>query len=166
MDLYNPLEIERIDKLSETNDRLEDFFTNKREQWNKELEPIFEVLQIANDLEDPKNPTKILDAQAFSLTFKQKLNEENKLFMNKRSRESVKIKKIKYDKLIFYATGFGVKTNLTEKGLLIDAHLAQNERTIEIIDSYLSFLMESIKNLESLGYAIKNMIELLGYLRR
>lgn len=86
--------------------------------------------------------------------------------MNKRSRESVKIKKIKYDKLIFYATGFGVKTNLTEKGLLIDAHLAQNERTIEIIDSYLSFLMESIKNLESLGYAIKNMIELLGYLRR
>lgn len=50
MDLYNPLEIERIDKLSETNDRLEDFFTNKREQWNKELEPIFEVLQIANDL--------------------------------------------------------------------------------------------------------------------
>jgi hypothetical protein len=46
----------------------------------------------------------------------------------------IKIKKIRQDKFIFYATGFGIKTNLGEKTLLIDAHLAENERGIQLIE--------------------------------
>ena len=64
---------------------------------------------------------------------------------------------------MFYATGFGVKTNLGEKGILIDGHLAENDRQIEQIENYITFLRDTVKNLESLGFAIKNMIELLNY---
>ena len=67
---------------------------------------------------------------------------------------------------IFGETGFGIKTNLGEKGILIDGHLAENDRCIELIESYIEFLRDTVRNLESLGFSIKNMIELMNYLGR
>lgn len=162
--LYNQEEVERINKAKETNDKLEEFFNEKRVDWNKNIEPLFKVL--STDLSNPSNSRIILDAQAVALSFRQQLNEQITFFLNKRSKETVKIKKLRQDKFIFYATGFGVKTNLGEKGILIDAHLAENDRAIEMIESYIEFLRDTVKNLESLGFSIKNMIELLNYLGR
>ena len=76
------------------------------------------------------------------------------------------MKKLKQDKFVFYATGFGLKTNLGEKALLIDAHIAENERNLQLIDVHVDFLRNSSKNLETLGYTIKNIIELMNYLGR
>lgn len=53
-----------------------------------------------------------------------------------------------------------------EKAILIDAHIAENDRCIELIESYITFLRDSVKNLEAFGYSIKNMIELMNYLGR
>ena len=53
-----------------------------------------------------------------------------------------------------------------EKSILIDGHLREAERTVEIIESYIDFLRDTIKNLESLSYAVKNMTDLLNYLGR
>jgi hypothetical protein len=92
------------------------------------------------------------------------INENINYFLNKRSKESTKIKKLRQDKFIFYATSFGVKTNMGEKSILIDAHLAENDRAIELIESYITFLRDTNKNLESFGFTIKNMTELLNYL--
>ncbi|NDF16673.1 MAG: hypothetical protein EB079_01715 [Verrucomicrobia bacterium] len=123
---YNQEELDRIAKAKETNDKLEEFFNEKRLEWNKQIN----------------------------------------FFLNKRSRETTKIKRLRQDKFIFYATGFGIKTNLGEKGILIDGHLAENDRILELIESYIEFLRDTTKNLESLGYSIKNMIELMNYLGR
>lgn len=164
MNLYNQDEIERINKVKETNDKLEEFFNGKRGEWNKNVEPLFKVL--STDLSNPSNSKFILEAQSIALSFRQQLNEQINFFLNKRSKETIKIKTIRQDKFIFYATGFGVKTNLGEKGILIDGHLAENDRTIELIESYIEFLRDTVKNLESLGFSIKNMIELLNYLGR
>jgi hypothetical protein len=59
-----------------------------------------------------------------------------------------------------------LKTNAGEKSTLIDAHLAENDRTILLIENYIEFLRSSSKNLEGLGYTIKNIIELMNYLGR
>ena len=91
------------------------------------------------------------------------LNEQINTFLTKRSRETAKSKVLRQNKFVFYATGFGIKTNLGEKGILIDGHLAENDRQIEQIENYITFLRDTVKNLESLGFAIKNMIELLNY---
>lgn len=162
MNVYNQEEVDRIKKVKETNDKLEDFFNNKRIEWNKNIEPLFLSLKI--DLSISSNSKQILDSQSIALTFRQQINEQINFFLNKRSKESSKVKRLKQDKFIFYATGFGIKTNLGEKGILIDGHLAENERSIELIESYVEFLRDSVRNLETFGFSIKNMIELMNYL--
>lgn len=162
MNLYSNDEVERINKTKETNDKLEDFFNEKRNKLNEDLEPIFKVLQL--DLKNPSNSKAILDAQSTALSYRQILNEQISFFLNKRSKETTKVKRLRQDKFVFYATGFGIKTNLGEKGILIDGHLAENDRCIEMIESYIEFLRDSVRNLESLSYSIKNMIELMNYL--
>lgn len=162
MKVYTQEEIDRIKKVQETNEKMEDFFNEKRKKLNELVTPLFKVL--STDLNNPSNARYLLDAQADVLTHRQQINEEINIFLSKRSRETTKIKKLRQDKFIFYATGFGVKTNLGEKGILIDGHLAENDRTIELIESYIEFLRDSVRNLESFGYSIKNMIDLMNYL--
>jgi hypothetical protein len=162
MNLFSGEEIERIQKSKETNDKLEDFFNDKRSEWNSNIDPLFKSLSL--DLSVPSNSRNILDMQANALSYRQLLNEQINFFLNKRSRETTKIKKLRQDKFVFYATGFGIKTNMGEKSILIDGHLAENDRTIELIESYISYMRDTVKNLESLGFAIKNMIELMNYL--
>ncbi len=161
MSLFSQEELERINKVKETNDKLEDFFSAKRENWNTTIEPLFKSLSL--DFSNPSNHNIILDTQSLALSYRQRLNEEINSFLTKRSRETSKNKVLRQQKFMFYATGFGVKTNLSEKGILIDGHLAENDRQIEQIENYITYLRDSVKNLESLGFAIKNMIELLNY---
>jgi hypothetical protein len=162
MNLFTQDEIDRITKAKETNDKLEEYFNDKRVEWSKNVDPLFKSLSL--DLSNPVNSKTILDTQAIALSYRQMLNEQINFFLNKRSREMTKIKKLKQDKFIFYATGFGVKTNMGEKGILIDGHLAENDRALEIIEAYISYMRDTVKNLESLGFAVKNMIELMNYL--
>ena len=162
MTIFTPNEIERIGKTKETNDKLEDFFQEKRKEQNASVDPLFKTLAV--DLTNPSNLKKVIETQALALSYRQAINEQISYFLNRRSREMTKVKKLKQDKFIFYATGFGVKTNLGEKSILIDGHLAENERNIELIDSYIDFLRDTTKNLETLQYSVKNMIELMNYL--
>lgn len=164
MNVYSEEEVDRIQKVKDTNDRLEDYFKEKREKWSENIKPLFTVLSL--DLSNPSSAKKLLEAQASALTFKQTLNEEVNYFLNKRSKEETKIKRLKQDKFIFYATNFGVKTNMGEKTLLIDAHIAENDRAMQMIEMHIDFLRDSGKNLEIFGYSIKNMIELMNYLGR
>lgn len=164
MNAYNQEEIDRINKVKDTNDKLEEFFNDKRSEWNKNVEPLFKIIRV--DLTNPTSAKDIMEAQSLALSYRQGINEQINFFLNKRSKETTKIKKLRQDKFIFYATGFGVKTNLGEKGILIDGHLAENDRSLELIESYIEFLRDTVKNLESLSYSIKNMIELMNYLGR
>jgi hypothetical protein len=163
MNLYSQEEIDRINKSRETNDKLEEFFNQKREEWNNNLSPLFDVIKNKLTIE---NSTKVFESQATALSYRQIINEQISFFLNKRSKEEVKIKKIRQDKFLFYALGVGLKTNAGEKSTLIDAHLAENDRTILLIENYIEFLRSSSKNLEGLGYTIKNIIELMNYLGR
>lgn len=164
MNLYNQEELDRIQKTKETNERLEELFNDKRAEWNKQVEPLFKAL--TTDLSNPSNSKYILDAQSTALSFRQQINENINFFLNKRSKETTKIKKLRQDKFVFYAIGFQVKTNMGEKAILIDAHIAENDRCIELIESYITLLRDTVKNLEAFGYSIKNMIELMNYLGR
>lgn len=164
MNLYNQEELDRIQKTKDTNDRLEELFNDKRSEWNKQVEPLFKAL--TTDLSNPSNSKYILEAQSTALSFRQQINENINFFLNKRSKETTKIKKLRQDKFVFYAIGFQVKTNMGEKAILIDAHIAENDRCIELIESYITFLRDTVKNLEAFGYSIKNMIELMNYLGR
>lgn len=163
VNLYNEEELARIEKIKETNDKLEEFFNNKRAEWTSNVEPLFDVIKNNINLE---SFSKVVEAQSIALSFRQNINEQISFFLNKRSKEEVKLKKVKQDKFMFYALGVGLKTSLGEKNTLIDAHIAENERNIQLIENYVEFLRSTSKNLEALGFTIKNIIELMNYLGR
>lgn len=163
MNIYSQEELDKISRLKETNDRLEDFFNNKREEWSKLITPLFEVLKFEIT---SKTSQQILDTQSLCLTYRQSLNEQISVFLDKRSKQDVKLKRIKQDKFIWYATSFGIKTNMGEKTLLIEAHVSEEQRNVELIENYIEFLRQTNKNLESLQFTIKNIIELFNYLGR
>jgi hypothetical protein len=161
MNLYDEGELKRIKEVQDKNHKMEEFFKDKRIEWNEIVEPLFQVLKIQMNNTSSK---KVLEAQSLALVYRQQINEQINYFLNKRSKELTKFKKLKQDKFVFYATGFGVKTNMSEKSILIDGHLAENTRSMELIESYIDFLRDTSKNLESFSYSIKNMIELINYL--
>jgi len=163
MNIYTKEEIEKIEKLKETNDKLEDFFTQKRNDWKIKIEPLFETIKVGLTKE---TSSKIIDTQSYCLIFRQSINEQISNFLDRRSKQDVKLKRIKQDKFIWYATSFGVKTNMGEKTMLIEAHVAEEQRNIELIENYIEFLRQTNKNLESLQFTIKNIIELFNYIGR
>ena len=163
MSVYTQDEVERINKIRETNDRLEQFFQDKRAEWNKMIEPLYQVLKFEITAESSK---KIMETQSLCLSYRQMITEQISVFLDKRSKQEVKLKRLKQDKFIWYATSFGVKTNMGEKTLLIEAHVAEEQRNVELIENYIEFLRQSNKNLESLQFTIKNIIELFNYLGR
>ncbi len=101
MNLYDTEEIERINKARETNDKLEDFFASKRDTWNKNMDPLYISLRDNFTID---NSQKIIEIQSLALSYRQVINEEISLFLNKRTKEEVKMKKLKQDKFVFYAT--------------------------------------------------------------
>lgn len=161
MNVYSPEEIEKINKLKKVNDDLELFFKENREKWTERCNPLFESIKIEIN---SGTTNKIIETQSLSLSYRQMINEQISNFLNKRSKQEVKLKKLKQDKFLFYATGFGVKLNMGEKSLLIEAHVAEEQRNIELIENYIEFLRQLNKNLESLQYTIKNIVELFNYL--
>jgi hypothetical protein len=79
MNPYNQEEVDRINKVKETNDKLEEFFNGKRGEWNKTVEPLFKVLTV--DLSNPSNSKQILEAQSLALTYRQQNQRTNQLFL-------------------------------------------------------------------------------------
>ncbi len=163
LSVYTDEEFSYIKKLEETNDRLDDFFKEKRKNWNNSIEPLFKILKNRFNID---NTQEVIETIAVALSFRQVLNDEISLFLNKRSKEEVKLKIAKREKFIYYSTGFGLKTsNKDQMSILIDGHISQLYRGIDIIDTHIDFLRNSFKNLDSLGYTIKNIIELMNYLK-
>ena len=163
MNVYSPEEVDRINKIKETNDRLEEFFNSKRAEWSKNIDPLFEVLKFEINSQSSK---KIMETQSLCLTYRQVINEQISSFLDRRSKQDVKLKRIKQDKFIWYATSFGIKTNMGEKTLLIEAHVSEEQRNVELIENYIEYLRQTNKNLESLQFTVKNIIDLFNYLGR
>lgn len=163
MNVYTAEEVDRINKLKDTNDKLEGFFTDKRENWKKQIEPLFETIKVEITAQTSRN---IMETQSICLTFRQAITEEISSFLNRRSKQDVKLKRVRQDKFIWYATSFGIKTNMGEKTLLIEAHVAEEQRNVELIENYIDYLRQTNKNLESLQFTIKNIIDLFNYLGR
>jgi len=83
MNIYSNEELEKISKLKDTNDRLEDFFNSKREEWSKMIQPLFDVLKFEITT---KTSQQILDTQALCLSYRQSLTEQISIFLDKRSK--------------------------------------------------------------------------------
>lgn len=160
--LYPEEEQKRIDDLEEQNNTYEEYFEEKRKSWNEKLDPIFKV--IYQDNFSRNNSKLIVDAQADALNYRQKLNGQISFYSQKLAKAKSENSALAQQKFLLYSTNFGLKTNLGEKKLLIEGHLRENDRYCNLIETQIEFLRESLKTLESYGYAFKNIIQLMEYL--
>jgi len=162
MKVFTATDLEQIKSKKESNDRLEEFLKGKRDEWNLKVDVIFMTIQHQNmNSEEFK---KVIDSQAIALSYIQHLNDQSAFFLNKMSKNTTTVKLARQEKFLFYSTGFGIKTNLGEKKILIDAHIAEEDRGLELIEIHIDFLRESVKNLQTFNFSVKNIINLLEYL--
>ena len=163
MNPFSKEELESMEKMAETNAKMEEYFKEKRDEWNTKLDELIKSFN-GSDF-TASSVRKMIDSQGMILTYKQILSEQISYFLTRRSRDEVKLKALKQQKFLYYATGFGLKTNNGEKSLLIDAHTSELERGIQLIENHVEFLRASSKNCESYQYVLKNVIELMNYLK-
>ncbi len=162
---YTKEEMDRIQKVADNNDKMEEFFKGNREAWSKKVEPLFQSLTI--DMNNPESAKRVFESQTLALTYRQEISDSISYFLTKRGKEQTKLNRVRQDKIIYYATGFPVKMGSTQQqSHLIEAHLSENERSVKMIETYIEFMRDTAKNLESLSFAIKNKIELMNYLGR
>lgn len=141
-----------IYQLAELNEKYDKYLIDKRDDWNKKLNPLFQQVK--------SGPTELIELQSLCLSYRQMLTDEIASFMGKLSKEIINYKNAKADRFMFYATGFGLKTNLSEKSLLIDSELSELQRNKELFETHLEFLKESRGVCDNVNWAIKNRIEL------
>jgi len=163
MKLYDEKEKQRIKSLEIQNDQFEQVFEDARAEWSKKIDPLFQVIKGSLSSSDSD---RILNSQAFALSYRQQLQEEISKWLNKISKENSSLKLLKAQKFIHFSTGFGMKTNSGEKTILIEGNLRENQRTIQILQNYVQFLRECVENLVGFGYSVKNIISLLDYLSK
>ena len=166
--LYDKEELEAIAKKEESNNRMEEFFNNKREIWTKDITPVLETAKLTYNAE---NAQKIVDLQVDALVHRERLQNEIAFYLQQLSKEKVKYKRQEQDKLVWYALG---KSNLNLQGkvsnsqmtAIIDAHLAEAKRATEIIETHIEHLRAISKQLVDIGYQVKNTIEMYNYLSK
>jgi hypothetical protein len=164
--IFDEEEKEFIKKISEKNDRTDEFFENNRKKWNEELKPLTDTAfvpvltqQYAKDL---------LERQLTALAYRQNINDEISFYLSKRSKEDIKLKKLKADKLVWYSIGSPLKASkfsAPQTTDLINAHTAEQQRSVDIIDSYIEYLRLSMKGLDSLSFNMKYIVEFFNALK-
>jgi len=162
MKVFTSTDLEIIKNKKESNDRLEEFLKGKRDEWNSKADVVFETIK-HNNLNSSEFK-KVIDSQSLALSYIQHLNDESSFFLNKMSKNATNVKLARQEKFLFYSTGFGIKTNMGEKKILIDAHIAEDDREMELIETHIDFLRETVKNLQTFNYSVKNIVSLMDFL--
>ena len=140
-------------KTQAVNEELEKRFKTEREDWNKNL---FEVINLIKDVKS------ITDAQIKQLSFRQIITDklvEYRILADKRQES--------YDKLIQkrndeYENQSAKRMSSTEKKVYLAGDYAALNRQIKLIERQIYFLEESVKTLDNLGFSIRNKIEIIN----
>jgi hypothetical protein len=162
MNPFKQADIKLIEEKKNSNQSMTEFLKGKRDDWNNRVDDLFQAINYDNIT--ATDFRKVVDSQALALSYQQMLNDETSFFMTKLTENSSQLKMAYQEKFLFYSTGFGLKTNTSEKKILIDAHVSEHQRAVELIETHIDYLRETNKILQSFNYSVKNIISLLDYL--
>lgn len=136
---------------------LENKLTNESENWSKK------ITKITFDL---RGDVKLLvNVQADIASYKQMILDDIRKYSLVMYKDMPGLKAMKKSRYEFYSTKYqiNVKSGTDKKGL-IEADIAKIQYKVDLLETHIDFLRESGSNLESLGYSVKNRIQLLEIL--
>jgi hypothetical protein len=158
--VINKSELGEIVNAMDKNDKYEKLIEEKRKNWQIKID---ETIKIFHKRFDLLKPLDIADAQGNCLLYRQILIEEISSEFSKRTSFQSKLEVKKQNKLLYYTMEYAAKASNAEKMTLIEGHITEYNRRLNIIDSYIDFLNGSVKTIDSTLYGVKNVIDLLNY---
>jgi len=137
---YEELDVKDLPKILE----------DREKYWNSTINELSKKLNCS-----AKDVTPL---QAEVISSRQELVEEIKSVSYELYKYMPKIKALKKQRFEFYHTKYPIATNGSEKMKLIEWDLANYEHKKDIFDVHIEFLRESMKDIDNMGYAIKNKV--------
>jgi hypothetical protein len=136
-------------ELEEKTEKLETSLLKDREQWNKKIQEVIQML---------KTMTELPEAQILMLSYRQMIVDGISGMQG-----SIYKKNISYDsyyKIKFreYSLDYDMKLTGGEKERMIKADLGIIKRQISLLESHLEYYRECIKTLDNMGFAIQRRI--------
>ena len=148
------------DKLSEFDEntkKIEKELEEKSKEWNTRYQEVCKNIK--------GNIHKIPEIQSDILSYMQMVTDEirsNTLALKKLNTQLKKIKKQKFE---FYSTTYqiNIKNDNTKKSLT-EYDLAKIQYRFDLIETHIDYLSQTLQNLDSLKFSVKNRLELLNIL--
>jgi hypothetical protein len=148
---------EKLNIFIEDTKTLENKLNNESKNWTKIVNQ-----QTKNIYGDIK---KIIEHQAEIISYNQIASEEVKTYALLLSKNNTQVKELIKQRYEFYSTKYQLNVkNDTAKKSLVEADIARIRQRSELLEIHIQFLRDTVSNLESLNYAVKNRIELMNAL--
>lgn len=142
-----------VEELKEKNAQLETKLKEERAFWNNGIKTLVEQL---------KDNAKLTETQVTQLSFRQIFVEKYISYKILAEKKEILIEQASVQKFRNYVLDYDIKLSAQEKQQFISADLAAQRSQLKMLNAQIDFFQESIKTMDSLGYAIKNKIAILN----
>lgn len=142
------------------NEKLERLFTESRDDWNSKVAPLYTGII-------KSKPENITSLEASALGLRQNITEEIAYFSDEKSKKMEESREIRKNKILEYnrpgtqprEVTAALNSRQTDRKVLMSGELAFLERTVEMYNNHLQFLIDTRDTLKSFSYTIKNKLE-------
>ena len=134
----------------------EDTFNRERAEWTERIRELSIRM---------KNIREIAEVQVDLYSDRQKLLEYAYKLGQIVSRQNAKYRSDRRAKMVYYSEEHNVRYGSNEKTSLIEGDLSDLKKKIDIVDTHVSFVNETIKTVDHMLYGIKSRISLEEFMR-
>jgi anti-sigma28 factor (negative regulator of flagellin synthesis) len=134
------------------NAKLEAEFRDERADWN---------VKIGELLDSVRNNSRLSEAQAFGLSYRQMLVEKMTQYRIAMHKKSGTFDKVKVERYKQYMTEGDYKLTASERADFVSADLSAVKLQLQLLQDQIDWIAETLQTLSSLQFAIKNKIEII-----
>ena len=131
-------------------------FNDERSEWTEKIRTL--AIRMKNIRELAEVQVDLYSNRQILLEYIAKLGQVM-------TKLNSKFRKDKADRLKYYSENSQVKYGANEKTPLIDGDLTELKERIDIVETQISFLNETMKTVDHMLYGVKSRISLEEYLR-
>lgn len=142
------------EKISKTNEILEERFKEERVDWNDKIIQLVETI---------KHTSKLSEAQVIQLSYRQMIQDKLAEYRILHEKRQEMLDKQTADRFREYKLSYDIKLSSSETQMFVQADCKALKLQIKMIHTQIIYFEESIKTLDNIGYAIKNKIEIMSH---
>lgn len=139
-------------ELIASNSQLEEKLTAARSEWSEKVSAL---------VEDLKNNEKLTETMAYGLAYRQMIIEDMAKYKQALYKRQSKYERDRASRYTQYMVDSDLKFNATERGEQTTADLTALKYQMNLLQTHIDYLADTVNVLSSLQFAIKNKITIL-----